>query len=87
MNFNKSWTLFLDRDGVINEKIENDYVKSWSEFTFVEKSVETISFLSKIFGKIILVTNQRGVGRGLMSELDLISIHKRMIDLLPFLYL
>ena len=80
MNFNKSWTLFLDRDGVINEKIENDYVKSWSEFTFVEKSVEAISFLSKIFGKIILVTNQRGVGRGLMSELDLISIHKRMID-------
>ena len=76
----KNWTLFLDRDGVINEKREDDYVKKWSEFSFINGSLEAISKLSNIFGKIIVVTNQRGVGRGLMTEEDLISIHVKMLE-------
>ena len=36
LNIDKSWTLFLDRDGVINKKLENDYVKHWIEFEFIE---------------------------------------------------
>ena len=80
MEIDKTWTLFLDRDGVINKKRENDYVKNWKEFSFIKGSLEAISFLSKVFGKIIIVTNQRGVGRGIMKEEDLILIHQRMSD-------
>jgi len=77
---NKTWTLFLDRDGVINKKRENDYVKNWSEFSFINGSIDAISKFSKVFGTIIIVTNQRGVGRGLMKEDDLIAIHDKMIS-------
>jgi D-glycero-D-manno-heptose 1,7-bisphosphate phosphatase len=76
----KSWTLFLDRDGVINEK-KNDYVKNISEFSFINDAIEALSMLSSLFGNIIVVTNQRGVGKGLMSENDLNIIHTRMQDL------
>ena len=79
LGIDKSWTLFLDRDGVINQKRDRDYVKNWGEFLFVEGSLEAISTLSKFFGRIIIVTNQRGVGKGLMSEQDLIKIHEKMV--------
>ncbi len=78
LNIDKNWTLFLDRDGVINEKRENDYVKNWSEFSFTYGALEAISKLSTTFGKIIVVTNQRGVGKGIMTELQLISIHSEL---------
>ena len=78
IKLDKSWTLFLDRDGVINKKIKNNYVKTLGEFSFIEESVKSITLLSKIFGKIIVVTNQRGVGRGIMTEFDLMMIHKCM---------
>ena len=74
----KNWTLFLDRDGVINKKRENDYVKNWREFSFIDGALEAISRLSNIFGKIIVVTNQRGVGKGIMTELQLLSIHDKL---------
>lgn len=70
----------MDRDGVINEKRENDYVKKWSEFSFINGSLNAISEFSNFFGKIIIVTNQRGVGRGLIKEEDLISIHRKMVE-------
>lgn len=74
-----SFSLYLDRDGVINKKKENDYIKEWSEFKFTEGALIAISILSKIFNKIIIVTNQRGIGKGVMSENDLNEIHKKMI--------
>ena len=77
----KSWTLFLDRDGVINKKIDNDYVKNWSEFSFINGSLEVISKLSNIFGRIILVTNQRGIGKGLMTKENLNVIHTKMVEI------
>jgi len=78
--FDKSWTIFLDRDGVINEKLENDYVKNWDEFVFTKNAKIAIANLSEIFGRIFVVTNQRGVGRGIMSEDQLIFIHSKMND-------
>ncbi len=84
LEIDKSWTLFLDRDGVINEKRHNDYVKSWAEFSFIDGSLEAISILSMLFSKIIIVTNQRGVGRDYMKEDDLIAIHNKMIDVINF---
>lgn len=80
MKVDNSWTLFLDRDGVINKKIENNYVKCWEEFEFICGSLEAIGNLSKKFGKIIIVTNQRGIGKGLMAESDLFFIHDKMLS-------
>jgi D-glycero-D-manno-heptose 1,7-bisphosphate phosphatase len=74
-----SWTLFLDRDGVINKKIDHDYVRSWSMFEFLPGAKESLKLLASTFGKIIIVTNQRGIGRGLMTVQDLDYIHTNMV--------
>ena len=79
LNINKSWSLFLDRDGVINKKIENDYVKHWIEFEFLEGSIDAIKFLNTMFGHIIVVTNQQGIGKRLYRVEDLEIIHKNML--------
>lgn len=73
-------TLLLDRDGVLNRLRKNDYVKSWDEFEFLPGVFEALSKWAKAGKRIIVVTNQRGVGKGLMSEEDLKEIHRRMVD-------
>ena len=78
LNIDKSWTLFLDRDGVINEHRPEDYVKNEAEFVWIDGSKEAIRDLSKLFGRIVVVTNQQGIGKGLMSEYDLEKIHWNM---------
>lgn len=75
----KSWTLFLDRDGVINKRIYGGYVTSWDKLEFLPGVVEAISKFSGIFKYIFVVTNQQGVGKGLMNIDQLKSIHKDMI--------
>ena len=71
----KSWTLFLDRDGVINKRLPGDYVKRVEDFEFLPGTIEALAGLAAIFGKIIVVTNQQGIGKGLMQEADLQNIH------------
>ncbi len=78
MNLNSNLTLFLDRDGVINKKLENDYVKNWNQFVFCDGSLTAIKKLSEVFSKIILVTNQRGVGKKIMTLEQLEEIHQKM---------
>lgn len=72
--------LFLDRDGVINRQIVGDYVREWSQFEFIPGIREAIERWSSEFERIFIVTNQRGVGKGLMSESSLEDIHSRMLD-------
>jgi histidinol-phosphate phosphatase family protein len=79
-NIDNSWSLFLDRDGVINEKLENDYVKNWDEFKFKGGVLQAIAGLRKIFGRIFIVTNQRGVGLGVMTEDKLNEIHDKLLS-------
>lgn len=73
-------TLFIDRDGVINKHRPDDYVKSWDEFEFLPGVLEAFGILKEAFKRIIIVTNQRGVGKGLMTENELQDIHKRMLS-------
>ncbi len=73
-----SWTLFLDRDGVINHRLKDDYVKNWSEFQFEKGVLEVMPVLAQAFGRIIVVTNQQGVGKGLMTQQTLDAIHRQM---------
>lgn len=74
-----SWTLFIDRDGVINQKRDDDYVKTWEEFIFIPGSLEGLKYLKDHFSRMIIVTNQRGVGRKMMTEATLLEIHSQMM--------
>ena len=72
------WTLFLDRDGVINVLRVADYVKTWEEFVFRPDFIQYFPDFCAQFKRVIIVTNQQGVGKGLMSMADLDDIHARM---------
>lgn len=77
---NKAWTLFLDRDGVVNLEKDNDYIRMPSEFFFLDHVPEAMAIFAGLFGEIFVVTNQKGVGKGLMTEDDLQDIHQYMLQ-------
>jgi D-glycero-D-manno-heptose 1,7-bisphosphate phosphatase len=81
-NIDKSWTIFLDRDGVINREKKDDYIYHPGEFEFYEGAMEAMAIFSKLFNKVIIVTNQRGVEKGLMTLQNLQDIHDHMTDAL-----
>ncbi len=70
-----SRALFLDRDGVINRRIPGDYVRNLSQFELLPGAGEAIVRLGNVFGRVIVVTNQQGIGKGLMSVADVAEIH------------
>lgn len=73
-------TVFLDRDGVINRRRpEGDYVKCWEEFEFLPQAPEALRLLKEAGLRLIIVTNQRGIARGLMTNSDLEEIHRHML--------
>ena len=74
--------LFLDRDGIINERIPNDYVKSPSEFKLIPESLGFFAWAKKHGYLTVIVTNQQGIGKGLMTEHDLADVHAYMCSLL-----
>ncbi len=77
-NIDKSWTLFLDRDGVINKRIYGGYVQHWEAFEFLPGVPESLAVFSWIFGRIIVITNQQGIAKGIMNEEQLQSLHLKM---------
>lgn len=72
------WTLFLDRDGVVNRRIMDGYVTSWEEFEFLPGVLDAMKIFSKRFRYIFVITNQQGVGKGLMTMEQVDAIHDRM---------
>jgi D-glycero-D-manno-heptose 1,7-bisphosphate phosphatase len=75
----KSRALFLDRDGVLNVESVGSYITSWEDFEFHEGVLSAINTLTHIFDTIVVVTNQRGVGRGIMSMGALKDISTNMV--------
>ena len=75
-----SWTLFLDRDGVINSRIFGGYVLAWETFHFLPQVLEGIAHASQRVGRIIVVTNQQCVALGKISEQGLQAIHENMVQ-------
>jgi D-glycero-D-manno-heptose 1,7-bisphosphate phosphatase len=74
-------TVFLDRDGVINVKQPEDvYVTRWEEFQFIPAIFDWIRLFNALDYLVIVVTNQRGIARGFMSNIDVEAIHTRMIS-------
>ena len=69
----------MDRDGVINKRLQDRYVASWEQFEFNEGVIESIVKFNKFFKYIVVVTNQQGVGKQVMTEETLHDIHKKML--------
>ena len=76
----KNKAVFLDRDGTIN--VDKNYLYKIEEFEFVEGAVEGLKILSDLGYKLIVVTNQAGIGRGYYTEEDLEKLNRHMEDLL-----
>lgn len=72
--------LFLDRDGVINEEKDGSYIFHKDEFVFYPGALEALVRLSRRFDYVFIVTNQRGVGRGYMTEAALLEIHDHLTE-------
>lgn len=72
-------TIFLDRDGVVNEKMpEGQYVTRWEDFHLLPGVAEAIARLNRAGLRVIVVSNQRGIALGLYSAADVEAIHARL---------
>src|SRR2546430_10859182 len=71
--------VFLDRDGLINRR-RPDHVKSWEEFEFLPGVLEALAALRSIDTRVVVITNQSVVGRGLLAAEGLRRIHARMLQ-------
>jgi histidinol-phosphate phosphatase family protein len=82
MNSLPSKAVFLDRDGVINQKApEGDYIRTWSEVRLIPGAVDAVAFLNRAGYMVFVVTNQRGVATLKVRVRDLLDIHQRIQNL------
>jgi D-glycero-D-manno-heptose 1,7-bisphosphate phosphatase len=76
-------TVFLDRDGILNEKMpEGQYVTRWEEFHVLPGVPAALRRLNEAGMRVIVVTNQRGVARGLYTVADVEAIHTAFQEVL-----
>ena len=71
--------VILDRDGVINYDSDK-YIKSPEEWNPIPGSLEAIARLHREGYRVVVASNQSGVGRGLFDTDTLMKIHIKMID-------
>ncbi|HTQ58901.1 MAG TPA: HAD family hydrolase [Candidatus Solibacter sp.] len=71
--------VFLDRDGLINRKApDGQYVTRWEDFHVLPGVIESIAELNRVGLLVVVVTNQRCIAKGLMTEMDLQELHRQM---------
>ena len=79
--FKQKKVILLDRDGVINKKPPKaEYVKTWNEFEFLQGTLDALKLLTKKKYEIIIISNQAGIGRGVMTEESLKEIHRKFLE-------
>jgi len=71
--------VLLDRDGVINQRIVGGYVTRWDQFIFLPGALDGLRLLTENNFQVIVVSNQAGVGKGLMTAADLQEITRRFV--------
>lgn len=81
-NTSPSPTFFFDRDGIVNQRIMDGYVTDTDEFMLLPDFLPLFRLVKSSGVQTILVTNQQGVGKGLMTEEDLAGIHAFMQETL-----
>ena len=76
--------IFIDRDGVINKDpggwTEHSYVTRWADFHFLPGTLEALGILKKSGLRVVIISNQAGVGRKLFSREDLDRVTVRMLE-------
>jgi D-glycero-D-manno-heptose 1,7-bisphosphate phosphatase len=76
-------TVFLDRDGVVNEKMpEGRYVAQWSGFKILPGVVEAIGLLNRAGLRVVVISNQRGIALGLYTSEDVRALHSEFQKML-----
>ncbi|MBN1872245.1 MAG: HAD family hydrolase [Candidatus Omnitrophica bacterium] len=75
--------IFVDRDGVINKDpggwTKYDYVTRWSEFLFIEGSIDALKVLKEAGYKVYIISNQAGIAKGYFTQEDLEKVNKEML--------
>jgi len=75
--------IFLDRDGIINKSAgKHKYILDWNSFEFLPGFINTFRKICKLNYKLIIVTNQQCIGKGLINETELNAIHNNMVNTL-----
>jgi len=73
--------ILIDRDGVINVKApRGEYIQNWAAFEWIDDTLESMKLLSQNGFSFIVITNQAGVARGMVSKPELLKIHSLMTD-------
>lgn len=75
---NENWTLFLDRDGVINQK-RPGYISKAEDFYFTEEAAASIAAMNDFFFRTFIVTNQQGISKGILTHDELSLVHEHML--------
>ena len=71
--------VFLDRDGVICRYLSDDFTKSWEEFEFLPGAKEALKLLNQARAKVIIISNQSGINRGIYPLEALKEIDREMV--------
>lgn len=71
--------IFLDRDGVLVENNPN-YIRSWSEVIIFSEALESLASINNSSFKVVIVTNQSAVGRGLVSKKIAVEINNLLVE-------
>lgn len=75
----KRKVIFLDRDGVINRRAaEHEYIYEWESFAFLPGAIEAVRELCAAGYLVIIVSNQRGIARGIYTKAQVDALHERM---------
>ena len=74
--------IFLDRDGVINQRVTNGYVTAWDQFRFIDGIDKAVAVMAGLGLPIIVVSNQACISKGLLSESRLEGITRRFVAVL-----
>ena len=79
--FRRRKTVIVDRDGVLNRKPRRaTYVRRWEEFEWLPGALDALQLLRAAGYRVVVISNQAGIARGVMSEADLAAIHRAMVE-------
>lgn len=73
-------TVILDRDGVLNKRpLRAEYVRSWADWHWLPGAQQSLRLFHEAGWRVIVVSNQAGIARGVMTEADVTAIHAQMM--------
>ena len=71
--------IFLDRDGVLNRRKPGGYIANYQQWEWLPGALDACVELAKIFDRIIVITNQQGIGKGEMKTEQLLELHEKVL--------